>query len=67
MLEQVREALKLRESQLIDLVRELYHLASIEKEAGKVSHVSRGKLFKQCAAIFESIGAKAFSAEELGI
>ena len=62
---ELRSALETRERQLIELVRELHQLASAEQAAGKVSHASRSKLFSHCAAVFESLGPKAFAAEEL--
>lgn len=59
----LRSRIKLRESQLVSLVKDLYLLAGKEKTSGSTSHDLRSRLYSQCAAIFESLGADAFATE----
>ena len=61
---ETRSLLELRENQLVSLIKQLYLLASKEKISGAVSHDSRSRLYSQCAAIFESVGADAYSLKE---
>ena len=56
----LRTLLESRETQLVDLVRELYELATAERAPGVVAHDARSRVFRTCALVYEQLGEDAF-------